>query len=55
MENGKEKLAGNLHPLKLQNRWIGLKLGRNDEEVFNNLCFATGTVAHYWGWPLVTR
>ena len=30
-------------------RWTGLKLGRNAEEVFNNLCFATGTVAQCWG------
>jgi ADP-ribosylglycohydrolase len=44
-----KKALGNLHPLKLQNRWIGLKLGRNAEEVFKNLCFATCTVAQLLG------
>jgi hypothetical protein len=44
---------GNRNPLKPQNRWIGLKPGRNAEEVCKNLCFATSTVAHCSDWQLV--
>jgi hypothetical protein len=49
------RALGNRNPLKLRYRWIGLKLGCNGEKVSKNLCFATGTVAHCWGWPSVTH
>ena len=49
-----EKIIGNRNRLKLLHRLTGLESGRNDEEVFNNLCFAIGTAVRYWAWPSVT-